>query len=181
MPRRLIRKYLPTAEEMQRSAAMRLLGRWLGAHDLWHMTRRSLRVAVGIGTFCAFIPLPAQMPLAAIGAIVFRCNLPLAVAMPWITNPVTLVPALYITYMVGTLVLGVEPGAIEYTSAFVAEQYRILFVGSVVVGAVLGLALAMTLDIAWRMFVARRWRRRLRSRRLAAIALPVRNVETPQP
>lgn len=42
---------------------------------------------LAVGAFYAFVPFPWQMLLAAITALWLRFNLPVAVAMVWITNP----------------------------------------------------------------------------------------------
>lgn len=168
MPRRLISKYLPSVERLRGSAMFGVLGHRLFDPELWHMTRRSLRIAAGVGTFCALLPMPFQMVLAAAGALLLRCNLPLAVALVWLTNPLTMLPVLYVTYFVGTLLLGEPVADVEVSLAWLTQQYTAVFIGSVVVGLVLGLAAAMTLDIAWRFVIARRWRHRARRRRLAA-------------
>ena len=49
----------------------------------------------------AFLPVPFQMVLAALGALWRRVNLPLAVALICITNPLTMAPAFYLCYKVG--------------------------------------------------------------------------------
>jgi len=57
---------------------------------------------MAVGLFCAFVPLPIQMLLAAAAAIIFRVNLPISVGLVWITNPVTIPPMFYFCYKVGT-------------------------------------------------------------------------------
>jgi uncharacterized protein (DUF2062 family) len=37
-----------------------------------------------VGLFCAFIPVPFQMLLAAPSAIIFSANLPVSIALVWI-------------------------------------------------------------------------------------------------
>ena len=52
------------------------------------------------------MPVPFQMVLAAGAAIWLRTNLPLSVALVWITNPVTIPPMFYLAYSVGTWIVG---------------------------------------------------------------------------
>nr|WP_219848204.1 DUF2062 domain-containing protein [Psychrobacter ciconiae] len=75
---------------------------------LWQFNRKSLNKAVYIGVLSAFFPLPGQMLLALIGALVFRANVPMALGLTWITNPVTTLPVFYAAYYVGATILG-EP------------------------------------------------------------------------
>jgi uncharacterized protein (DUF2062 family) len=60
------------------------------------------------GLFCAFLPMPFQIIPAALGAIYFRVNLPLCIALVWLSNPVTTIPILYVAYWLGAFVLN-EP------------------------------------------------------------------------
>jgi uncharacterized protein (DUF2062 family) len=48
-----------------------------------------------VGLFCAFIPVPFQMLLAAPSAIIFSANLPVSIALVWITNPITMPPIFF--------------------------------------------------------------------------------------
>jgi hypothetical protein len=51
--------------------------------------------------------MPFQMLLAAPSAIIFSANLPVAVALVWITNPITMPPIFYACYKLGAWILGV--------------------------------------------------------------------------
>jgi len=54
-----------------------------------------------------WIPVPFQTVLAAAGAVLFRVNLPVSVALVFITNPLTMPPMFYFCYKVGALLLGI--------------------------------------------------------------------------
>ena len=87
MPKKFLRKYLPNPKQIRELPALRPLGKWLQEPELWHLHRRSVSGAVFIGMFCAFMPIPFQMVVAASLAVFSRCNLPISVALVWITNP----------------------------------------------------------------------------------------------
>ncbi len=87
---------------------MKHFGTLLHDPNLWHFNRRAASGAFAVGLFCAWIPVPFQMVLAAMAAILFRVNLPLSVALVWVTNPVTMPFLFYGAYFVGITILGHE-------------------------------------------------------------------------
>lgn len=107
MPRKFLKKFMPDPHEIKNYKALRIFGELLHDPNLWHMSRRSVAGAFAVGLFFAWWPVPFQMVLAAGGAILLRTNLPLSVALVWITNPVTMPPMFYAAYVVGTWMLGV--------------------------------------------------------------------------
>lgn len=60
--------------------------------DLWHPCRYTVAGAMSIGLFCAMLPIPFQMLLAALASVRARVNVPIAMATCWITNPFTQAP-----------------------------------------------------------------------------------------
>jgi len=84
---------------------------WLSKHlhdpSLWNFNRRSISKAFAVGLFFAFVPVPFQMLLAAPGAVIFSANMPLSIALVWITNPLTMAPIYYACYKLGAWILGV--------------------------------------------------------------------------
>jgi len=71
----------------------RVLGERIFHSHLWAIDKRSLAGGLSLGLFVTFTPtIPFQMFLCTVGALLFRVNLPLALAACWITNPVTAVP-----------------------------------------------------------------------------------------
>jgi uncharacterized protein (DUF2062 family) len=63
---------------------------------------------VFVGLFWAFIPMPMQM-LAVVATTPFiRFNVPIAIAMVWLSNPFTMPPMYYMEYLTGNFILGRE-------------------------------------------------------------------------
>lgn len=72
-------------------------------------TPRSKAGGVGLGVFIAFTPtVGIQMPIAFGAATILGVNSPLAVAMAWLTNPITVPPIYYFEYRVGAWLLGMD-------------------------------------------------------------------------
>ena len=133
---------------------------------------------VFIGLFCAFLPIPFQMLVAGALAIVSRCNLPLSVALVWITNPITIPPMFYFSYRLGAWLLDMqlEVDTVVISWAWLGENlgrigYPLLF-GSLVCGWVSGVTGMVVVRLLWRLHVIRRWRAR-RERRKAKSAVGV--------
>ncbi len=67
-----------------------------------------------MGLFCAWMPIPGQMLVAAVGAIIFTVNLPVSVATVWVSNPITMPFLFYGAYWLGAKILGVSLKTIEF-------------------------------------------------------------------
>jgi len=107
MPKHLLRRYIPTPERIAQVPGIHRLGPRITEPNLWHINRRSISGAMFWGILCAWIPLPSQMLIAAGCAVLFRVNLPLSVALTWISNPLTMVPVLYSSYWIGAHLFGI--------------------------------------------------------------------------
>ena len=170
MPKDFLRRYLPSAISIRENRALRPVSMWLHKPEIWHLHRRSVSGAVFIGLFCAFLPIPFQMLLAATMALLSRCNLPLSVALVWITNPITIPPMFYFAYRLGAWLLDaqLEVHAVELSWAWFTDNistigYPLLF-GSLVCGWVSGITGMVAVRMLWRIEVLRRWRARRRQR-----------------
>ncbi len=93
------------------------------------MNRKSVSVAFFVGLFLMWVPLPSQMILAAGAAILLRCNLPISVALVWITNPLTMPPMFYAAYVLGNWMLGQPPSDIEFEASFewIEQQMSVIW------------------------------------------------------
>lgn len=105
--KKFLKRYSPNPEEVKNHKHLGWLSQHLHNASLWNFNRKSIARAFAVGLFCAFIPVPFQMLLAAPGAVIFSANLPLSIALVWITNPLTMPPIFYGCYKLGAWILGV--------------------------------------------------------------------------
>lgn len=171
MPKKLIKRYLPHPDAIKENKSLRrFLGHRIHEPNLWHLHRRSVSMAFFVGVFCAFIPIPLQMIVAAFLAFLLRCNLPLSVALVWITNPLTIPAIFYFTYKVGCYLLNtpVLEMKMEFTTEWFSSQlaniWQPLYFGSIITGIVLGLASYLLVRLYWRCHVAKAWQKRQKRR-----------------
>jgi len=173
MARKLIRRFIPSAAAIKNLSALGFLGKLLHDPHLFHLNRHSVSVAFFVGIFTAFIPLPGQMPIAALLALLFRCNLPLSVILVWISNPLTMAPMFFITYQLGRWMLEVPPVSVslEFSWHWLTHEFgliwRPLLAGSLLTGLVFGGLGYLVMQVFWRWTVIKNWRRRQRRREAA--------------
>jgi uncharacterized protein len=171
MPRRTIRRLLPQPHAIRDHKSLRLVNARLHDPNLWHLNRHSVSVAAFVGLFAAFLPVPMQMLIAAAGAIWLRCNITLAVALVWLTNPLTMPAVFYATYRLGAWLMGIPAQvddfefSIEWLQQSLQDIWAPLWLGSVVSGLVLGALAYLAMRMVWRVGVQMKWRARQRARR----------------
>src|SRR3990167_310997 len=102
--KKILKKWLPHPDHIKKDSRLNHVKHHLFDPNIWHLNRSSVSKGVAIGLLIAFIPLPIQMLMSAILAIIFRANLIIAIVMTWITNPITFLPINYFVYKVGTWV-----------------------------------------------------------------------------
>lgn len=154
---------------------MRLFGPLLGHHNLWHLHRRSVAGGVAIGLFTGLIPGPFQMLGAALFAIVFRVNLPVAVFTTVYTNPLTFIPLYVLGYHIGALLTGYQGKMPEIRADFQAAEWsnllpafldwlaglgNPLLVGVPTLGLILAVSGYFAVRGLWRLHVVLAWRKR---------------------
>lgn len=178
--KKFLKKYTPHRSKVN-------LG-WLNQHlhdpRLWNWNRKSVSKAFAVGLFCAFLPIPFQMVVAAVLAVIFSANIMLSMALVWITNPITMGPIFYFTYKLGSIILDtkidpnfafslhylaeiIESGWWDYFQEVISSGLPALLTGSLiiaVISAVVGYS-----AIQW-LYRHRAWKRikRWKSRRFDA-------------
>lgn len=123
--------------------------RWFSRHFLnkrvWKPTQHTFAGGMAVGFFVTLQLFPGQMPLAVILAAAFRVNIPIALAVCWLSNPATFVPIGIVEKNIGEWVLGIVG---DPTSAWFAKVENLsiakgllyaqyMYVGGLVSGAVL--------------------------------------------
>jgi len=91
-------------------------------------SRRMVSRAVLIGLFIAFIPMPFQMVAVLLFVPFFRFNVPIALAMCWLSNPFTMPPMYYMEYLTGSFLLGTEIAPVEMTLAWFSDNIDEIFI-----------------------------------------------------
>ena len=170
MPRKLLKRLLPSPETMKQHQSLGVISHLLHDPNLWHLNRNCVASATFIGLFVAFIPLPAQMLIAALAAILLRANLAISVLLVWVTNPVTILPMFYLAFKVGSVLMNVpvQQAPMEMSYEWLSSQLNgaaVPFIlGCVVCGLFFGLLGAFIVRWLWRLHVLRSWRARHSSR-----------------
>jgi len=148
---------------------LRHAGTRLGDPNLWRLKRRPVSSATGIGLCVAFLPVP-QLITIAILAVWLRINLPVALVMAFVTNPLTMAPAFYMNYLVGAWLPGTPAWLASEQLTLGALIDRLdttwlpLYTGSLVVGVVNGLLGMVLVDYGWRIYVLSRRSKKLQLR-----------------
>lgn len=170
MPKKLFRQLLPNPAQLAQKPAFKWLAPLLSDPYLFHINRRSVSLSFFIGLFCAYLPIPGQMFVSALLALWWRSNLPVAVALIWVTNPVTIPPMFYLSYKLGGLLLGAQHTgvAIQLEWAWFAEQGAAillpLLLGSLICGLALGGLGYAVIRLLWRWQVIKNWEKRKQTR-----------------
>jgi len=172
MPRKLFKQWSPHPSRILSYPGLRFLGKLLHDPNLFHMNRHSVAEATFLGVFLAFLPIPGQIPLAAAGALLLRCNLPIAVALVWITNPVTFAFIFYGCYKLGLWILNAQPQSIEFElswqwmSSHFLPIWPPLVLGCLITALFLSCAAYLTVQWSWRWHISRKWLARKEKRAL---------------
>ena len=162
------RRNLPTRESMERSRLLRPVAHRVLAPELWRFTRRSVPRGVALGMIAGILFPVAQIAIAALIALPFRANVPVAALVTFITNPLTTPFILFAAYQIGHWLLRSQAPAVAQPVAEAATGWLQwlwdagppLVLGLLVLTAVcsaLGYALAA---LGWRLWIARKWRAR---------------------
>jgi uncharacterized protein (DUF2062 family) len=107
-------------------------------------------------------------------AIVLRVNLPVSVALVWITNPFTMAPIFYLAYKTGALILNEPPLDIsfeltlEWMTTQLGDIWQPFLLGCLLFGTLSALLGNLIVRSFWRLQVRKNWRLRREKRRVRA-------------
>jgi uncharacterized protein len=177
-------KHIPTQETVLAYPFLQPVRHILDHHGLWQFNRRSVAWGAAIGLFFSVAIPIAQIPVAAMVAIYFRVNVPVAIFGTLLSNPFTTPAILFFAYQLGSLLVGHAAPAQTAIATQVARPsdesglfrdavnwitYWIEWVQSAGWPLVIGLALLSVLlavtgyvgvKVLWRVQAALRWKKR---------------------
>jgi uncharacterized protein len=181
MPLDWMKKNAPRREEILSLGFVRPFAHWLRHGALWHFNRRSVTRGVLVGLLFAFIiPFIQSIP-ALLLAVPMRANLAVTVLSTWLTNPFTAGIFTPLAYAIGKMFMPnakpladlAPPASESWISWYldwghVQEAASLLvgpwFVGTLVLGVAASLLGYLLTDLAFRLAILRRWRKRQRRR-----------------
>jgi len=164
---------MPNHDTVRNHKHLKLFGTLLHDPNIWHLNRHSVAGAFAVGLFCAFIPVPFQMFIAAALAIVVRVNLPISFALVWITNPLTIPPIFYFAYKLGSWVLQEPTHDFSFELSFdwlmveLGAIWQPFLLGCLILSIITSVLGYISMQLLWRLHIIRYIKRR-RLRRLRA-------------
>ncbi|WP_029770720.1 DUF2062 domain-containing protein [Pseudogulbenkiania sp. MAI-1] len=174
--RRHLRQLLPDHHRLFQNRYLRWLAPYLDHPAFWSLNRRKVALAFAIGLFSGLMPGPSQMITAALLALVFRVNLPVAIVTTLYTNLFTYLPLYYLAYEYGKLLLGrsnhgTMTMAPDWSASSPLEWLRQvgdwavglglpLAIGVPMLGLTLGLAGYLCVRAGWRCYIIMAWKKR---------------------
>lgn len=169
--RGFFKRVLPEHHKFQQHHQLGILGDILHDPNIFHLNRHSAAGGVAIGLFLAFMPVPGQTILAALLAIYFRVNLPLAVVFVFVSNPLTIPPLFYFAYRSGAMMLQETPINLEFEfsadwlNQVIFEIWDALLLGCFTLGGLTALTGYMVMRMLWRLAIIRKWEERKEKKR----------------
>jgi len=118
------------------------------------VNRRTITRGIFIGLFWGFIPMPFQMAGVLLVTAVVRFNVPIAIAMVWLSNPLTMPPMYYMEYLTGNLLLGKEGiDSVELTMHWFKQNWDEivipLYTGTAFYSLVVAPIVASVVNLLW--------------------------------
>ena len=169
-----VRRNWPTRESFESNRWLKPVAHRILHPSLWRMNRRSIPRGVALGMFTGILIPMGQIPASAVLALPLRANVPAAALTTFFTNPFT-TPFLFILYYkVGGWALHLAgTSASEAKSAVADNSWLHWLAADIGAPTALGMAICAVLGavisyfvtaLAWRLWIARKWKRRSRER-----------------
>ena len=181
---KFLRKRLPDRHTVHQYKWLAWCRHWLDHPNLWALNRDSVAGGFAIGLFSGLIPGPVQMLGAILLTLLFKRNIPVALATTFYTNPFTIAPLYLLAYGYGSLLMGasghrrhIEPfiwnwsdwlGSSEELFHWMLSLGPPLAVGLVALAVTLAALGYAAVRIGWRVYITLAWRARARRRKITA-------------
>lgn len=159
-----LRQSIPSRESLAAHPWLQPIADRLLHPQLWRFQHEAVARGAAVGLFWAFVIPFAQMVVAAAHCTLWRANIPAAVAMTLVTNPLTIGFWLWLAYQLGAMILG-DPMAADAPQGFAGLAWVAEFGWPTVLGmgifAVVGSAFAYVgVKLVWRLHIMLKRRHR---------------------
>lgn len=152
MPKKKLKKVLPSHEKIKKQKFLKIFGSFLHKREIWSLSRKKVVAGVFIGIFVACLPMPLQMVLASFLAILFNANLPISFALIFISNPLTMPPLFYVEYQIGKLIINPK-NPIEFNFDSMYDNFNqialSLWSGAIIVAIFSSVVCALLVNFFW--------------------------------
>lgn len=166
---------MPTRESLEANRFLRPVAHRVLAPELWRFTRRSVPRGVALGMVTGIMIPVAQIFFSALLALPFRANIPVASLTTFLTNPFTTPPLWAFAYWIGRKILHFDatvPGQPIATHVandswlkwLWSEAGPSLITGLVTITVVASILGYIVSAVGWRLWIARKWRKRIAAR-----------------
>ncbi len=181
MPKQWFQKLADRSDAIRHSKKLGPLRHYIQDPNLWHLNRHSVARAFFVAFFTSITLMifPCHTITAAFLAVWLRANLPIAVSLVWLVNPITIPPLAYTAIKIGLIEMPSEHthsvkqllhfdwhGGESITETMQSFWYlfeRIwepFMLGSFTLGLLIGGFCYLAVQSFWRWHVASRWRKR---------------------
>lgn len=172
---RWLKANAPTRESLENSRILAPVAHRVLAPELWRFTRRSVPRGVALGLLVGiFLLIPGlQIAGAALLALPFRANIPIAAAMTFLSNPATTPFILMASVYIGNWALRrnadisslmalfhEEAGIGQWVGWLFSEAAPALLFGLAVISIIAAVIGYFIADWTWRFHTGRRWKAR---------------------
>lgn len=157
---------MPDPKALQKHKYLQVFGKLLDKPNLWALNRKSAPGSFAVGLFVAWIPMPFQMVAAAGLAILFNVNIPVAVALVWITNPLTMPFMFYMAYLFGAWMLGHPTESFHFEASWQWIESSLttigppFLLGCLVLGVISALVGFFVIKSLWKYSILFKWQNR---------------------
>lgn len=105
-------------------------------------------------SFWGFIPMPMQMLAVLATTPLMKFNVPIAISMVWLSNPLTMPPMYYMEYLTGNFLLGRESTeslelSLEWFNENMSEIFVPLYVGACFYSIVVSFIIYLIINRLW--------------------------------
>ena len=116
-------------------------------------SREMVTNAFLIGLFVALIPIPMQMLVIVLAMKFYKFNLPVAIALCWITNPLTMPFVYYIEYSIGSFILNSDIATMKMTIEWFQNNLKDIFIplylGAFILASFVSVSIYFLVNIFW--------------------------------